>query len=363
VAAVRAGRWCAVLDPSWPAPLRAAAEEAVARWADAGRAGPGDLVLFTSGSTGRPRAVVRTAASWDASTAGLSALTGIGAQDAVWLPGPLSSSLFLHGAWHAGAVGAEVLAQRGAPARATALHAVPALLERAVTAAEEGALPRLRCAVVAGDRLPEPLRRRARALGWRVVEYYGAAELSFVASRVDEEPLRAFPGADVAARDGVLWVRSPYLSRGYLDPGDDGPLRRDGAWATVGDLGAVRPDGSVDLRGRASAAVTTGGSTVVVEEVEHVLAAVDGVADVAVVGADDPRRGAVVVAVVVPALSTGRADLRTRLDEAARALPLAARPRRWYRAAALPRTAAGKLDRPVVAAAVASGSVDLLAEP
>ena len=70
-----------------------------------------------------------------------------------------------------------------------------------------------------------------------MVEYYGAAELSFVAWRDRSGPLRAFPGVETDLRDGLLWARSPYLAKGYLSARADRPLRRDShGWATVGDL-------------------------------------------------------------------------------------------------------------------------------
>lgn len=328
-----------MLDPSWPAALRQSAEALVDAAQAAGTIGPGDLVVLTSGSTGRPRAVVRTIDSWRASVQPLADLAGIGADDVVWVPGPLSSSLFLHGAWHAVQVGAQPVLQREPPAAATVLHAVPALLADALDAADAGALPALRTAVVAGDALPDALRERAAARGWRLVEYYGAAELSFVGWRDDHGPFRAFPGADVQVRAGTVWVRSPYLARGYLGT-DAGPLRRDGEWATVGDRAEPAP-GGFRLLGRADSAVTTGGHTVVAEEVEAALRATGAVRDVAVLGVPHVRLGAVLAAVVVPAGD----GWRPALAMAARALPAPARPRRWVAADALPRTPAGKLDR------------------
>jgi long-chain acyl-CoA synthetase len=327
----------------------------LARGAADGRVVAGDLVLFTSGSTGRPRGVVRTAQSWRASVAPLSALTGIGAGDVVWLPGPLSSSLFLHGGWHAAAVGARTLAQPGPPARATALHAVPALLADALDAADAGLLPRLRTAVVAGDALPAVLRERARRHGWTLVEYYGAAELSFVAWRGDGGPFVAFPGADVRVRDGRVEVCSPYLARGYLGRDDTGPLRRCGAWAGVGDRAEEVP-GGLRLLGRGDDAVVTGGASVVAAEVEAVLREVPGVAEVAVVALPHPRLGAVVAAAAVPAAGAAWPSVRAALAEASRSLPPAARPRRWARLDRMPRTAAGKSDRAAVAELLRGGA-------
>ena len=328
------------LDPTWPKAQREAAAADVAGGVRSGRVAADDLVLFTSGSTGRPRGVVRSLASWRASLDPLSELTGVGADDVVWVPGPLASSLYLYGAFHARAVGARVVA-RPSPA-VTAAHLVPSGLAQAVD--DAASLPRLRTVVVAGDVLPDVLRRRAVGLGWRVVEYYGAAELSFVGWRDSPGPFHDFPGARVRVRDGRLWVRSAYCCNGYLALDDDGPLVRDGGWAGVGDLGREEGDGWV-VTGRGDAAVVTGGHTVVVAEVEAVVAAVPGVVAVAVVGLPHDRLGRYVAAVVV-----SDRPVRSAVVDAVRALPPAARPRRWLSTPTLPLTAAGKVSRSQVEA-------------
>lgn len=316
-----------------------------------GRLGAGDLVVLTSGSTARPRGVVRAIASWEASVVPFAELTGLTPDDRVWVPGPLSSSLSLHAAWHTVQAGASPVLGAAPDPEATVLHGVPAALETALDAADDGRLPALRLAVVAGDVLPGRVRERAARRGWAVLEYYGAAELSFVAWRADDGPFRPFPGADVDVRDGVVWVRSPYLARGYLEEDDTGPLRRDGAWASVGDRAEAVP-GGLRLLGRGGTAVTTGGHTVMVEEVEQVLRASGLVGDVAVAGAPHAVLGAVVVAVVVGSPAT-----RRDLTAAVRDLPPPARPRRWLVAETLPRTAGGKLDRSALADLVRAGTL------
>ncbi len=324
-----------VVDPRWPAALREQADRDVDEAVRAGRLAGDDLVLFTSGSTGRPRGVTRTTASWTASLAPLSAVTGIGAGDRVWVPGPSSSTMSLYAAVHAAWAGATLL--RSDPRTATAAHLVPTALADAVRSPDR--LPALRTVVVAGDALPAAVRERATGLGWRVVEYYGAAELSFVGVREGGGPFADFPGADVEVRDGRLWARSPYLATGYLHPHDAGPLVRDGAWAGVGDLGRVEGDGWLVL-GRGGSAVVTGGATVLVHEVEAVLSRVEGVQAVAVVGLPHPRLGRSVGAVVV-----ADRPVREALVRAATALPAPARPRRWWAADRLPLTPAGKVAR------------------
>jgi acyl-CoA synthetase (AMP-forming)/AMP-acid ligase II len=71
-------------------------------------------------------------------------------------------------------------------------------------------------------------------------------------------------------------------------------------WVLPGDMATVEEDGTVVLLGRGSVSINTGGEKVYPEEVEDVLKAHDGVADVVVVGVPDEQWGERVVAVVEP---------------------------------------------------------------
>ena len=186
---------------------------------------------------------------------------------------------------------------------------------------------------------------RATTAGLRVSHYYGSAELSFVAWGTHEDDLRPFPGAVVEIRSGVIWVRSPYLCRTL--EGDGGALETDDeGFATVGDRGQL-VDGRLVVEGRGDTVVTTGGTTVLVADVEAVLREV---ADVAVVGVPHQRLGEVVAAVV-----TDGSAFR-RLREHARAhLPREQQPRQWFEVREAPSTEAGKLDRSSLRSLVARG--------
>jgi acyl-CoA synthetase (AMP-forming)/AMP-acid ligase II len=107
---------------------------------------------------------------------------------------------------------------------------------------------------------------------------------------------------------------------------------------TVGDRGSVSSDGRVVVAGRADA-VTTGGATVVLADVEAALRPY-AQGEVVVVGRQHPRLGAVLVAVC-----TDPADATALPAFARRVLPSSHRPRRWSVLGELPVTAAGKVDR------------------
>lgn len=358
-----------------------AAPQGGAAAASAPGPGPDDLAWagFSSGSTGRPRAVVRTRASWVDSFDDVTRLTGARPTDTVLVPGPLASSLYCFAAVHTLALGAcaylarTPAAMTAALARCDVVHLVPSVLEEILDALDAGAPSRLRQVVVGGASLPPGVRGRAARHGLDLLAYYGAVELSFVAHDPDGTGLRAFPGVELDVRPlpgasvGEVWVRSPWVARGYLAHAT-GPLRREDGWSTVGDLAdplaEPLPDDRLVLRGRGDGAILTGGATVVPEDVEVVLRAVPGVRDVVVLGTPHRRLGAVVTAVVE---CDARPGLRAHLERVARsALAPSQRPRRWYGTPALPRTPSGKPARGALSEALGAlehPAADLVALP
>ncbi|MEV5408845.1 class I adenylate-forming enzyme family protein [Thermopolyspora sp. NPDC052614] len=342
---------------------------------------------FSSGSTGRPRAVIRTRASWTDSFPHLNKLAEIGPGDVMLVPGPLVSSLYGFAAVHALSTGAAALVPgRWSPEAlprhlrlATAVHLVPHHLPVVLEALAEVPEPSrtLRTAIVGGAGLPADVRAAAERHGVRVVAYYGATELSFVAVDADGSGLRPFPDVEIEVRTpprgglGEVWVRSPWVSAGYV-AGARGPLRVDAhGWMTVGDLAEpYRPGESLRVRGRGDGAIQTGGATVVPEDVEAVLKQAPGVSDVVVIGSPHPRLGAVVTAVIEIGNATDTGDTgdtgdaaapsRAALEAIARGgLDPAQRPRRWYALPALPRTPTGKPARGLIASRLADGDPEL----
>lgn len=301
------------------------------------------LALPTSGSTGTPRTIVRSTESWADSFATVTDLLDLTPASAVWIPGPLAATMNLFAAVHTTWSGAS---RATGLAGATHAHLTPTAL-RAVLADDPAGLAGVHV-LTAGDRLDPTTHAAATAAGARVSHYYGAAELSFVAWGSHAEDLRPFPGVRVAERSGELWVHSPYVCRGYAEPG--GPLRRDSAgWCTVGDRGQVRA-GAVRVHGRADG-VTTGAATVLVADVERVLApAARG--QVVVTGAAHPDLGEVLACVLSDPRDLDELRRLSRTE-----LAPSHRPRRWFHLEQLPVTAADKVDRAAVRLAVSTRGV------
>ncbi|MFD6161452.1 class I adenylate-forming enzyme family protein [Nocardia sp. NPDC060256] len=277
------------------------------------------LLVTTSGSTGRARPLARTAASWFDSFPAFTGITGVEAMDRVLITGPLHATMHLFGALHALWRGACVTDD---PARATVVHAVPAVLRDVVDKA-----PKLRTAIVAGIALDDGAR--AAADGLEIIEYYGSAEVSLVAARRVPEPLRLLDEVDAEIRDGLLYVRTPYSVLGTPE------------WFGVGDLAELGPNRELTVRGRGESAINVGGTTVLAEDVERILGTLAGVAAVAVIGSPHAVLGEIVTAAVQldgVGIDAVRAQARGLLMKEAM-------PRRWVPLPALPRTASGKVAR------------------
>lgn len=370
LAVKEAGGIPAIADPRWSAAYRAALTEAL----DGVTAPVPGWATFSSGSSGSPRVIIRTDASWSDSFDGVTALAGLSAADTVLVPSPLASSLSLFAAAHALATGIGLRLPGDSDdlaaelADATVLHGTPQSLRRVVDAIEAGTLHALRVALVGGSQLDGALRARAEAVGIHVIGYFGAAELSFVAVDVDGAGHRPFPGVELRAVDGELWVRSPYLASGYLEGIGErsGPLRRDeNGWATVGDsvegntaegnLGEGDLAGPLRFPGRRDGAIQTASATVIPDDVEAALRSIDGITDAVVFGLPHRGVGALVAAVIEP--TPGRPTPPARvLRELARArLTSSHLPRRWFVTDALPRTTSGKPARARIEHDVTSG--------
>ncbi len=113
----------------------------------------------------------------------------------------------------------------------------------------------------------------------------------------------ALPGASeplAAGEEGELLLRGDHVMLGYLDDDEATAEAIDAdGWLHTGDVGRLDEQGNLSITDRLKDMYISGGFNVYPAEVEQVLARLDGVADVAVVGVPDERLGEVGKAYVV----------------------------------------------------------------
>lgn len=210
----------------------------------------------------------------------------------------------------------------------------------------------------------ELLQRMADGFKSRLCHVYGTTETmcSLYQPAPLDEPDKLVPGYYSTIRV----VRNGGSSSDRVAPGEEGELLIDATfdmlftgylgrpevtaeklvdgWYRTSDIVRLNEDGSVTLKGRGDDIIRSGAENVHPVEVESVLAAHPGVADVAVIGIPDVRWGELVVACVV---ARAQAPEMQALDAHCRNSVLAGykRPRAYFTIDSLPRNAANKVLR------------------
>jgi fatty-acyl-CoA synthase len=324
------------------------------------------IVVHTSGTTGRPKGA-RRGTRGQPVEALLSLLSVVPFQrrDVVLCPAPLFHSFGLLVLAIGSLLGVTFvlphrfdsgdLLELVARHEVTACALVPIMLRRILELSEsDRALSSVRIVLSGGSALPRDLRDAVgRRLGPVLYDLYGSTEAGWISVATPDD-LRASPetvgrpvsGVEVAilsgdgeplatGRVGEIHVRSDSAFEGYTSGEDVRSL--DGFLAT-GDLGRLDEEGRLFVEGRTDDMVVIGGENVYPAEVEEVIRAVEGVADVAVAGIPDPEYGQVLAAFVVGDPPEDRV-----LKACREALASYKVPRRIERVTELPRTATGKV--------------------
>ncbi|HEY0022709.1 MAG TPA: non-ribosomal peptide synthase/polyketide synthase [Longimicrobium sp.] len=355
--------------------------------------GPDDLayVAFTSGTTGTPKAIAGTHRPLAHFFGWYAKEFGIGAADRVSLLSGLAHDPLLRDVFAPLAVGGSIAipdpGQIGTPGwlagwmrdfGVTVAHLTPAMAQ-IVASSADAHLPALRLACFGGDvlRAADVERLRALAPNAEAVNFYGATEtpqaMGFfrlpadLASVGPAVPLgRGIEGVDLLVitpsgtlagigERGEIAVRTPYLSRGYLNDAEltacrfvPNPLTghpADRVYRT-GDLGRYRPDGAVEPVGRADQQVKVRGFRVELGEVESALASHPAIREAAVIAREAEGGDGRLVAYWVPSDEGADAPDGAAFRAHLKALvPEYMVPSAYVRLERLPLTANGKLDR------------------
>ena len=329
-----AGADMVVGEPLAPAPMKGA---------DAPAGEPVVAIMHTSGTTAAPKPVALTGGNFLASALGSAVALGLDPDERWLCPMPLThvgglsipirsaiyaTTAVLHGRFDTEAVLNELMD----PGRRTTLVSlVPTMLARLLDAGLERP-PTLRWALLGGGPIAPALLERAERAGVPVAPTYGMTEACSQIATFGW-PL---PGADVTtADDGEVLVRGPIVSAGAVS--DDG-------WLHTGDLGRFDDRARLEIIGRKSDTIVSGGENVAPAEVEAVLLEHPAVADAAVHPRPDPEWGEAVVATVVlrDGLEAAPDELRAHCATRLAGFKV---PKTIAFAAELPRTQSGKLLR------------------
>ncbi len=312
--------------------LPAAAKTEVCRAMRVGEAvEPGDaLVVATSGSTGTPKGVVLTHDAVAASAAATSERIGVDADDH-WLAClPLS---------HVGGLSVVTRALHSNTALtvlpafdAEAVNASPATLVSLVSTALARIDPTGYRAIVLGGSRP-PADRPPNAITTYGLTETGSGVVYDGVPLVDVD-------VDITI-EGEIRLRGPMLLRAYRD--GTSPLDESG-WLPTGDLGSWDDDGRLEVAGRRSDLIISGGENIWPEGVEAALLTHPDVADVLVTGVDDDEWGQIVGAVVVAVAGT-QPTLDALREHVKETQPAFMAPKQLTLVEALPRTSIGKLRR------------------
>ncbi len=298
-------------------------------------------VMHTSGTTSAPKPVALSYENFQASALGSAVALGFDPAERWLCPMPLThvgglsipirsaiyaTTVVLHGRFEPEAVLRELMD----PARRiTLVSLVPTMLARLLDAGLQRP-PTLRWALLGGGPIAPALLARAHEAGVPVAPSYGMTEACSQIATFGW-PLT---GVDVMISAGEVIVKGPIVATGSAD--EEG-------WLRTGDLGRFGEHG-LEIIGRKSETIITGGENVAPAEIEAVLLEHPDVADAAVHPRSDPEWGEAVIATVVL-----RAGALTRPDElhefCAGRLARFKVPKAFEFALELPRTPSGKLLR------------------
>jgi fatty-acyl-CoA synthase len=230
--------------------------------------------------------------------------------------------------------------------------------------------------LIGGSALPRGLAESALAQGINVYTGYGLSEtcpvLTFAVLDPDDEadvearlktgnPLPLVDlqtvGAGMAelprdgASTGEVVVRAPWLNAEYVKNPEATEALWEGDYLHTGDVGHIDASGSLMITDRMKDVIKSGGEWVSSLELESLVSAVDGVAEVAAIGVQDDKWGERPVLLIVAREGAEEDAIKGGISAAAQQAVAAGNLSKWavpdqFRfVAEIAKTSVGKIDK------------------
>ena len=330
------------------------------------------VILYTSGTTGRSKGAMLSHGNLQSNAMALNQLWGFTSADVLLHALPIFHIHGLFVALHTAILsGCEILFLpkfsvedvRAALPHASVMMGVPTFYTRLLAeenfTRDEAAHMRL---FISGSAplTQETFNAFAERTGHKILERYGMSEAGMIASnplggdRIAGTVGYALPGVSIRVcgdqgealapgNAGNVEVKGPNIFKGYWRKPEKTAEEFTGdEFFKTGDNGALGEDGRLTLMGRSKDLIIAGGYNIYPKEIEHVLDAVPGVSESAVVGVPHPDMGEGVIAILV----AEKEPVEDRVIESAlKALAKFKRPRKLFWVEALPRNAMGKVQK------------------
>ncbi|MBI3899543.1 MAG: AMP-binding protein [Gammaproteobacteria bacterium] len=339
-------------------------------------------IIYTSGTTGRPKGVMLSHGNLAANVESIQGYLALNASDRIVNVLPFYYSYgnsVLH--THLAVGGCVIIednlvyphrvVERMVAERATGFAGVPStfsLLLNRLTFADYD-LRTLRYITQAGGAMPVAhIERLIDALPQvRLFVMYGQTEATARLSYLPPERLRdkigsigvAIPGVTLEVRNergpaaasevGEIWARGENIMLGYWNDAETTRQVLQDGWLKTGDMGYRDVDGYLYIEGRRSDMIKTGAHRIHPKEIEEVIAELDGIGEVAVIGVPDDILGQVIKAylVIKPDAAVDGMRVKAHCRDRLAAYKI---PKLIEFVSSLPKTASGKVQKFVLAA-------------